>query len=320
MGLVSVTVNQAAFAGVTTAGLHVNDYFGDVTGNGTVDVLDVATALTVAQGKSGGFAAFGLVDPALVGDVELNYSVDAGDVSDLASFTVRPLVPAIPAIPVGLTITPVGPDPTLSLGEPQRQGDKVTRRQGDKVTNPGDSVTLSPGHLVTVPVFLDQPHPAGSTGMTEAILALTYDPSVLSVSPSDITLGSIPSQGSGWQLTSVVDQARGQIGIVLYSTTAITAAQAGSLVNIAFHVQVGTASRVSPVATTVQLVSPVMVGGQEFATQVDDVQGQLILSLRHGSPANSSCAIRQHTSPTRQRGPSLARRAGVAGSRTLIQL
>src|SRR4029077_18714085 len=117
---------------------------------------------TVAQGKSTGFAAFGLVDPAVVGDVELNYSVDAGDVSDLASFTVRPSVLAIPSIPAGLAITPAGPDPTLSLGAPSDVG---------RISNPSYSGTIS------VPVLLDQPHPAGSTGMTEAILALTYDPS-----------------------------------------------------------------------------------------------------------------------------------------------
>jgi hypothetical protein len=40
----------------------------------------------------------------------------------------------------------------------------------------------------------------------------------------------------------VVDAATGQIGITLYSTTAITATQAGSLVNIAFHVVPGVRS------------------------------------------------------------------------------
>ena len=49
--------------------------------------------------------------------------------------------------------------------------------------------------------------------MTEAVLALTYDPSVFGVSSADISLGSIPSLGVGWQLVSVVDQATGQIGI-----------------------------------------------------------------------------------------------------------
>jgi hypothetical protein len=54
----------------------------------------------------------------------------------------------------------------------------------------------------------DNPHPVGSAGMEEAVLALTYDPKAMTV--SDITLGSIPAEGVGWHLVSVVDQATGQ--------------------------------------------------------------------------------------------------------------
>src|SRR6202023_165654 len=93
--------------------------------------------------------------------------------------------------------------------------------------------------IVNVPVLVDHPHPEGSTGLTEAVLSLTYDPSVLSVSASDITLGSLPGLGVGWQLNAVVDQATGQIGIEMFSMTPITSLQGGSLVNIAFHVQQG---------------------------------------------------------------------------------
>ena len=123
-----------------------------------------------------------------------------------------------PAIPSGVTITPVGPDPTLSLVQP-----------GGVL--PWD--LRANGGVVNVSVQLDQPHPAGSTGMTEAILALKYDPSVLNVSSSDITLGSISGSGTGWQFASVIDQTTGQIAITLYSTTPMSANNAGSLVNIA---------------------------------------------------------------------------------------
>jgi hypothetical protein len=125
-----------------------------------------------------------------------------------------------------------------------------------------------------VPVLLDQPHPEGSTGMTEAVLALRYDPSVLSVSPGDITLGSLAGLGAGWQLTTAVDQATGQIGIALYSTTPITATQAASLVNVAFHVLPDAAVP----STVVQLVNAVTPNGEDYATQVDDSQGQFVLS------------------------------------------
>ncbi len=114
--------------------------------------------------------------------------------------------------------SPNAADPTLSLviAEP----------------TPADSPSV-----VDLAVMIDHPHPDGSTGLTEATLALTYDPAMLTVSPADITLGSLPSQGTGWQLSSVVDQATGQIGIQLYSATPISTTQAGSLVNITFHVQ-----------------------------------------------------------------------------------
>ena len=110
--------------------------------------------------------------------------------------------------------------------------------------------------------------------MTEAHLALAYDPSVLSVSASDITLGSIP--GGAWRMTSEVDAVTGQIGINLFNLegTPITATQAGSLVNIAFHAVAGAAVP----GTSVQLVSQVTANGRRFDTEVDDDQGPLTLS------------------------------------------
>jgi hypothetical protein len=244
-----ITINTSAAGAVGTTSVHVNAYFGDVTGNGAIDALDVATANNVAQGLSTGFGAYTLLDPAIIGDVAGDISVDAGDVSTLAAYVSKLPTPVIPAIPAGLTITPVGPDPTLNLG-------------GGQVIN----------GVVNVPVLLDHPHPAGSTGIMEAVLALTYDPSVLGVSASDITLGTIPS--AGWQLSAVVDAEKGQIGIEVFSTQAITATQAGSLVSIAFHVQPGATEP----ATAVQLANRTLIGGQQFTTQVDDALGQYVLS------------------------------------------
>jgi hypothetical protein len=125
--------------------------------------------------------------PAIIGNVGQNISVDAAAVTNLFSKAVHLPVPRIPTIPAGVTSVSVsGADPTLSL-------------VGAVRANGIDSVG----------VMLDHPHPAGSTGMTEAHLALTYDPSVLSVSASDITLGSIP--GAGWRITSEVDDDQGPL-------------------------------------------------------------------------------------------------------------
>jgi len=103
---------------------------------------------------------------------------------------------------------------------------------------------------------------------------LTYDPSVLSVSPSDITLGSLPSQGSSWQISSVVDAAKGQIAIEMYSLTPILVNQAGSLVNIGFHLIPGA----SVSATAVQLGNSVAPNGRPVGLLLADTQGALILS------------------------------------------
>jgi hypothetical protein len=275
LGLSQIKVNNADFTGAWANGLHVNAYFGDVTGDGKISGLDVATAGAVASGGSLGLSAYRLVDPALVGDIAGDASIDATAVSDLASYTSNLPTPPIPLIPAGLTIAPGGPDPTLSLGVAQRQGDAEKGRQGETTSSPGLFVSLSPGLVVTVPVMLDDPHPAGSTGMEEAVLALTYDPKVLTVSSLDITLGSIPDLSSGWHLVSVVDQATGQVGIDLYSTTAITLAQAGSLVKINFHLMPGLAVP----ATAVQLVSAVTPNGRSFSTEVADDQGQYVISM-----------------------------------------
>ena len=153
-----------------------------------------------------------------------------------------------------MTISVGGADPTLSLGD----------------TQPGSGT-------ISVPVLLDDPDPAGSTGMTEAHLALRYDPSVLSISPADITLGSIPSLGTGWQISAEVDAATGQIGINLVNParTPITSTEAGSLVDIAFHVVPGASLSVPPV----QLISQATVNGQTIVTEVDDNQGPLTLTI-----------------------------------------
>ena len=61
----------------------------------------------------------------------------------------------------------MGPDPTLSV--------------------PTNLVAV-PGSTLIVPVNIDTAHPDGSTGMVDAVLALTYDPKVFDVSAADVQL------------------------------------------------------------------------------------------------------------------------------------
>ncbi len=257
----NVVIDQGAVAGAVSAnGVHVNAYLGDVNGDKVIDGLDKLNADNVAQGRGTGFSAFVQLDPVIIGDVAGDLSIDAGDVSALDSYVAQLHPAQLPLPPTQLPATnpnyvnpssihsPSAADPTLNL---------VTR-------------SLTALGAPVVAVMIDHPDPEGSTGLTSVTLALTYDPALLSVTPADITLGSIPNGGSGWQLSAVVDQATGQIGIQLYSATPITLNQPGSLVNIAFESS-GASTGVSP--RLIQLVDSVTPHGQWFNTGVADAQG-----------------------------------------------
>src|SRR5277367_571678 len=111
--------------------------------------------------------------------------------------------------------------------------------------------------------------------MTEAVLALQYDPKVFEVSAADVQLGTVPQGGSGWQITTQVNAQTGQIGIDLYSTTPITNPAGGSLVVIALQVR-DNAPAGATALTLVPSVDPS--GGQRvFQTGLTGPEGAFIL-------------------------------------------
>jgi Cohesin domain len=128
-----------------------------------------------------------------------------------------------------------------------------------------------PGGTVVVPVNIDTAKPDASTGATEAILALRYDPQVFTVSSTDVQLGSLTG---GWQLTAEINAQTGEIGIDLWSTSPIQTTAAGSLVTIAMHVR-DTAPVGSTDLTLVNQVNPT--GQRVFTTTVSDGQGAFVL-------------------------------------------
>ena len=265
----SIVINHGGTSPARSAanGVHVNAYFGDVNGDKVINGLDKLAANTIATGGGTGFSAYAQLDPAIIGDVAGDISVDAGDVSTLDAYVAQLSPGQIPMPPTQLPLnnpnyvnpntihSPNAADPTLSLSQTH-----VPR-------------TADSSSIVNVAVMIDDPHPGGSTGLSESTLALTYDPSIVSVTPGDITLGSVATQATGWHISSVVDQTTGQIGIQLYSATPITVTEAGSLVKIAFHV----APSVTVQATAVQLVNAATPYGQWFGTSLADSQGGLIL-------------------------------------------
>ena len=99
-------------------GIHVDAYLGDVhvTALPAIDASDALDAQKVASGAATGFSAYTLLDPAIIGNVGQNISVDSAAVTNLFSKAVHLAVPRIPTIPAAVTTVSVsGADPTLSL-------------------------------------------------------------------------------------------------------------------------------------------------------------------------------------------------------------
>ncbi len=270
-----VTLNGGAIAALGDDSVEIVAYFGDASGsaNGSLsggdasDISEVATSMdtNAATGALAGFSAFPLADPAIIADLNNDGLVDASDVTLLNSVLAGTPRPQIPTIPTNVPITAYGPDPLLSL--------------------PAAMQATSGGTLV-VPVDIDTAHPDGSTGATEAILALEYNPQVFSVSPADVQLGSLTG---GWQLTAAVNAHAGEIGIDVFGGTAIQTTNGGSLVAVTLHIL-----DTAPGGTAdLMLVSQVDPTGQRvFTTTVADGQGALVLhpamtadGIEPGTPA-----------------------------------
>lgn len=261
--LANLQVNGGSIAAVNDDGIHVVAYLGDASGDGIFTAADSALTSRVAVGLDAGFGAYRMVDPAVLSDINRNGRVDSGDASILLQLAAGNPTAFVPPIPFSAPpILPTGPDPQLSIPT---------------------ALSASAGEIVTVPVSIDDPMPAGSTGLTQAVLALTYDPSVFSVSSADIHLGSVPLSGSGWVISSLINPITGQIAIILYSTTPIQSSNSGSLVTIDFHVRADVTPGVTPISLVPE-VNPT--GAQIFRTVLEDAQGLLILHYANSTSLN----------------------------------
>ncbi len=273
-----VSLNGGAIAAVGDDAVEVVAYFGDASGsaNGSLSGGDAADISAVATGIStnstlgtlSGFSAFPLADPAIIADLNNDGLVDAADVTLLNSVLSGAARAQIPTIPTNVAITAYGPDPLLSMPA---------------------ALTALPGSTVVVPVNIDTAHPVGSTGATEAILALRYDPQLFSVSPADVQAGSLTD---GWQLTTVVNAQTGEIGIDIFSTTPIETTAGGSLVTITVgsgQWAVGSNEGAAVSLTPLTLVNQVNPSGQRvFTTTVADGQGAFVLQYNSGQWAVGS--------------------------------
>jgi len=101
------------------------------------------------------------------------------------------------------------------------------------------TVSANAGGSVSVPINIDNAHPAGSTGLAEAVLVVKFDSSALSV--GSVSVGSVTA---GFDVESSVDG--GTLTIRLSSSQPVINTAGGSLVVINFQVNPG-ASGHSPI-------------------------------------------------------------------------
>jgi autotransporter-associated beta strand protein len=253
-----ISINGGSTLVVGGDALHLVAYVGDADGNGNYTSNDAVLITRAALQSDSGFVAYPLVDPVIVADTDGSGFIPADAALQVNEDSVGVMPLNLPPLPVNGTTVHFQPiannvDPTLSVG---------VRGQGPGVSSDG---------IVTAEVNLDDAHPEGSTGLTVAHLALTYDPRQFSVSASDIHLGSF--LGSGWSVSPTIDAATGAIAIALSSTTPITSAVGGSLVTIDFH-SVGRIANLSAIA----LVNSVNINGRYTVTELEDAQGTFTLS------------------------------------------
>src|SRR5207302_10298529 len=101
----AIVINgSSATPAVSAGGVHLNAYFGDVTGEGLINGSDTLASNSVATGAAAGFANYPLLDPALVGDVAGDFSVDGGDVSGVDAYVALLQPPQIPTIGTPVTV------------------------------------------------------------------------------------------------------------------------------------------------------------------------------------------------------------------------
>jgi hypothetical protein len=255
--LSGATVNGSSGRVATADGLHLVAYVGDGDGNGNYSSNDAVLITRVGLQTDSGFVAYPQVDPVIVADTDGSGFIPADaplQVNEAGVGFATSNLPN-PPIPTGVVFQPVpnNVDPSVSIPA------------GLQVGTDG---------VLTVPVNIDDAHPAGSTGLIEAHLALRYDPSQFIVSAADIHLGSVLSAGIGWSLTATINPVTGEIAITLTSTTPISSTVGGSLVTIDFY-PVGANADPSSIVLA-SSINPT--GTQVIRTELEDRQGTFTLS------------------------------------------
>jgi Bacterial Ig-like domain (group 3)/Putative Ig domain len=258
----SASLNGGTVPVATGDALHLVAYVGDADGNGSYTANDAVLITRVSLLTDDGFAAYPLVDPVIVADTDGSGFIPADaplQANEAGVGFVTANLP-IPPIPSGVHFTPISNnvDPALAI--------------------PGH-LPVSPDGTVTVPVNIDDPHPAGSTGLLRGHIVLSYNASVFTVTAADVHAGLLLA-GGDWSIVPTIDPSTGEIVIGLSSDTPITSKQGGSLVTVDFH---PTSARPSD-AAAFELVASASLHGQTIDTELEDAQGTFTLTL---APTNN---------------------------------
>ena len=99
---ISITDGSAtAIPAIENDGLHLSEYFADVSGNRRVNAADAAQVARVAALIDGGFGQSLSTDPTIIGDVSGNGRINAADASLVAQVAALIPVDQVPEIPSG---------------------------------------------------------------------------------------------------------------------------------------------------------------------------------------------------------------------------
>jgi uncharacterized delta-60 repeat protein len=245
----NVSVTGGPGAGIGDDAVEVAAFLGDADASRTYSSQDAFLLLRLSAGAVKGLPAYRLLDPVLVGDLLGTGSVNAQDASLILQVGAGITVPAVPALPAGVTPPPpTGADPRLYLV----------------------GGTARPGQTVTAELRVDVTDPAG-VSLASGDYAIRFDPARVQV--SNVRTGSVLP---GFVTVANVDNRTGtiRIGQVSFNPLALPAGADGAVV--LFDVTVLPDAR--PGVSRLNLAAEVTSNGSTTWTDLASPVGALTLS------------------------------------------
>jgi hypothetical protein len=215
-------------------------FTGDATGDGSYSGMDASLIARVVVGMDSGFDAYALTDPVVVGDVTGDGTLSGLDAADVARESVGG-IPEITGIPSGFVpLSNSGSlDPQVSVG----------------------NETAAPGGSVVIPVTINS-----ATGLQAADFTFTYDSSLITLSNSGVTLGTL---AAGWQ--EAVNVGNGLVRVSLYDADPLSGGS-GTLLNLTAQVSA---------AATPGTMSPIDIASGPTPSRLNE--GSLTLTAVNGA-------------------------------------